>query len=60
MKFAQKRLKEQLRVLEIDLDSQQRNVGPWRCESAHDLQQAIEFTKEQISVVQSQLVRCEK
>jgi hypothetical protein len=50
-------LKAQLRVLENDLSSQQIELMQ-RMKAAAETEQQVEFLKEQIVLIQSQLDRC--
>jgi len=50
-------LKSQLRLLEGDLSNQQIQLNH-RIKAASEMEQAVEFTKEQIVLIKAQLARC--
>lgn len=57
MPHIRKTLENKLRLLEVELSNQ--SIDLYKAQkAANELQQSVEFTREQIVMVQSQLARC--
>ena len=58
MHHIRKTLQNKLRLLEVELSNQ--SIDLYKAmKAASELEQSVEFTKEQIVMVQSQLARCQ-